>query len=132
MAYSNKSVNKYAYREEDIVIPDSAGANVVTVNGSTISDDLSNKKFLVEVEVTEVSAGDGALDVKIEASLDGTTFVSVDASLSMDVDNTGLNKAAGIADLTNIYAPYYRIVVFTDGTDILDAGTATVKYAFKL
>jgi len=133
MAFTDTSVNGYAFREEaGIVIADSEGANVVNSYSSTITDDLSNKKFLVYLEVTATSAGDGAYDIAIQGSLDGTTFVDLDASVGMNVDPTGLNKAAAIADLSDFYSPYYRMRIFSDGTDILDAGAVTVQYAFKL
>ena len=133
MAFTNTSLNKYAFREETgIVIADSVGANVVNSYSSTITDDLSNKKFLVYLEVTAVSAANGDLDIAVQGSLDGTTFVDLDASVGLSVNNTSTNKAAAIADLSNFYAPYYRFRIFTDGTDILDAGAVTVQYAFNL
>ena len=132
MAFTDVSANGYKVAvEAAIAIADSAGANVVNSYSSTISDNLSNKKFVVMVEVTEVCAGDGAIDLAIQGSLDGSVWVDLDASLSMDVDPTGTNSGAGLADLTSIYAPYYRIKIFTDGTDILDAAAVTVSYAFK-
>ena len=132
MAFTAKSANGYKVATETgIAIADSAGANVVTSYSSTINDDLSNKKFVVYLEVTEASAGDGALDVTVQGSHDGTTFVDLDASVIDDVDPTGLNKESGLADLTSIYAPYYRLKIFTDGTDTEDAAAVTVAYAFK-
>jgi hypothetical protein len=132
MSITKASANGYITLTESYTIPDSAGANVVTVNGSTISEDLSGKKFTVSVTMTALCAGDGALDVKIQASPDGTNWVDVDASLSMDVDTTTVGNAdAGLADLTNVYAPYYRAVVFSDGTDLLDAGACTLVLAIK-
>ena len=131
MSITKASANGYITLTEALAIADSAGANVVTVNGSTIDVDLSGKKFTVSLTMTEASAGDGALDVKIQASPDNVNWVDVDASLSMDVDTTGLNADAGLADLTNVYAPYYRAVVFTDGTDTQDASAASLVIAIK-
>ena len=48
-----------------------------------------------------------------------------------DVDPTGLNKKSGLADLTSIYAPYYKLEIQTDGTDTVDAAAVKVSYAFK-
>ena len=66
MAWTSKSVNGYKVATETgIAVADSAGANVVTSYSSVINDDLSNKKFVIYLEVTEVSAGDGAYDVSV-------------------------------------------------------------------
>lgn len=131
MSISKTSENGYVVLSEAIAIADSAGANVVTAYSSVISEDLSNRKMIAYLEVTEVSAGDGALDLSIQGSHDGVTFVDIDVSVIDDVDPTGLNKESGLADLTSIYAPYYRIKVFTDGTDTVDASAILVKLAFK-
>lgn len=132
MAWTAVSANGYKVATETgIAIADSAGANVVTAYSSVINDDLSNKKFVVYLEVTEASAGDGAYDVSVLGSHDGTTFVVLDADVIDDVDPTGLNKKSGLADLTNIYAPYYKLEIQTDGTDTVDAAAVKVSYAFK-
>lgn len=133
MSFVDSSEYGFLIKTEDLVLPDSEGANVTSVNSSLLYEGLdgnfSNKKILVYLEVTEVCAGDGALDLKVQASLDGVTFVDVDASTVADVDPTDLNKAVALADLTNIYAPYYRLVVFSDGTDILDDAGVRIKIA---
>lgn len=116
---------------EDLAIADSAGANVVTVSTSTIPEwlDLNNAKFTVQVTVTETSAGDGAYDVKVQGAPNEDDWADVDASLGMDVDPTGTNTGTGLADTTNAYAAYWRLQVFTDGTDTVDAAAATIYVA---
>lgn len=126
-----KTINGYAVVQETaIVIADSVGANVVYATGASINDNLSNKKFIVQATMTNVCAGDGALDIAIQGSFDGTTWIDLDASVGMDLDTTGLNTAIAVAVLTDFYAPYYRLRGFTDGTDVLDAGEVTLSYAF--
>lgn len=126
------TANDYKIAEESLTVPDSAGANVTTAESATINDDLSNKKFVVFLEVTETSAGDGAFDIKIQGSHDESTWTDLDATVGLDIDPTGTNKGAAVADLSsNTQAPYYRIQVFSDGTDILDSATVTVAYAVK-
>jgi len=133
MALIKKTVNGYATRTEAaLALADSAGSNETSVSMTLTDDDLSNKKFLVYVEVTEACAGDGAIDCRIEGSIDGVTFVTLDASIGMDVDPTGTNSAVAIADLTDFYCPIYRITAFTDGTDTQDAAALTMAYAFSL
>ena len=125
------TVKGYARYSEALTIADSAGANAVTVNGTTLPVDVSNTKFIVTVTVTETSAGDGAYDVKLQASADGTNWADVDTSLAMDVDPTGTNTDTGIADASGTYAPYWRLVLFTDGTDTQDAAAATMTFAVR-
>jgi hypothetical protein len=132
MAWTKTSVKDFlVLTESELALADSAGANEVTVNTSEIGQhlDINNMKGIVYVEVTEACAGDGALDCRIQASLDGTTYVNVLTTVSMDIDTTSTNKAAAKFDLSDYYAPYWRIQVFTDGTDTQDAAEIKVMVA---
>ena len=116
------------YLETAIAIADSAGANVVTSYTGEIGQyfDLSNKKGVVYVEVTDDSAtGDGALDCAIQGSHDGVTYVDI-AAVTMDIDNSGKNKQAATFDCSDYYLPYWRVKLFTDGTDTGAAGAVSV------
>lgn len=126
---NTNSANGYLVHSEVLAIADSAGANIVAATSSTINTDLSNKKVIVQLEILEVCAGDGALDVAIQGSLDGLNWVDLDASTVADVDPTGLNTGIAVADLTSLYAPYYRLRVFSDGTDTADACSVKVSIA---
>lgn len=132
MAFTETGVGKYLLASEALALPDSDGAAVTSVASSTIAYDLSNKKFLVTLLVTEVCAGDGALDIKVQGSYDGTTWTDIDASLSIDVDPTGLNTATAWADTTGYYAPYYRFLVFSDGTDTQDEAAVLLTYSTRV
>ena len=125
MAQTKESVNGYLVVSETFAVPDSEGANVETVALTALEDGKDGKlcgtKFPLHVEVTEASAGDGAWDVKVQVSPDNSNWVDADASTISDLDPTGTNNAQALCDLTDIYAPYVRLVVFTDGTDTLDA-----------
>ena len=133
MAWVKSTVNSYATMYETFDVADSAGANVVTTNLTTLEDGVDGyfcgNKFPIIVAVTEASAGDGAWDVKVQVSADGTTFVDADASTISDLDPTGTNTATALADLSNIYAPYVRFAVFTDGTDTQDAAAGKLTVA---
>ena len=132
MSWDSKSVNGHVVLiEEELAIADSAGANVVTTDSTVIHNDLSNKKFIVVVEVTNVSAGDGAYVVSIIGSLDNSNWVALDASVIADIDPTGLATGIGLADLTAIYAPYYKVRIVTDGTDTLDAAEVKISLAYR-
>lgn len=133
MAQTKSTVNGYLKIVETFTVADSAGANVVTVNLTALQDVVDGKlcgnKFPIHVEVTEASGGDGAWDAKVQVSPDGTNYADADASTISDLDPTGLNSAQALCDLTNVYAPYVRIVIFTDGTDTLDdaSGSCTIS-----
>lgn len=131
MAWTETSANDYVVGEESLTVSDSEGANVTTANSSTINNDLSNSKFLVYLEVTEACAGDGAFDIKVQGSHDESSWTDLDATVGMDVDPTGTNSASAVADLSDYYAPYYRLQVFSDGTDTQDDATVKVAYAAK-
>ena len=131
MAITKTSENGYVVLTEALTIPDSAGANVVTVNGSKISEDLSNRKLLAYCEITTATTTDGDLDLSVQGSMDGVTYVDLDASVIDALDTSDTSKAVGVVDLSNYYAPYYRIQVFTDGADIESAGACSVKLAYK-
>lgn len=115
--------------ESSVTLPDSNGASETSVNSSTIEKDIGDQKILVYVEVTNASSGsDAALDCRIQASLDDSTYVNVLSTVSMDIDQTGTNKAVATADLSGYHAPYWRIQPFTDGTDTGSDATITIGY----
>jgi hypothetical protein len=133
MAWTESTINKkYLKGVESVLLPDSAGANPTYANSSTIDHDLGNKKFIIVVTVTETCAGDGGADIKVQGSLDNSNWVDFDASLGVDLDTTGANTVVGVADLSLFFAPYYRIQVFTDGTDTVDDATVSISYAVNL
>lgn len=135
MAFSTnfEVVNKgnFVHLKEDFTLADSAGANVVTVNGTKIDStdlQLGGKYVVVQMVITEVSAGDGGWSIKVQGSLDGVNNWFDLGEYDPDLDSTGLNGAAGGIDLvtTKRYAPFYRVTVYSDGTDTLDAAAAEV------
>lgn len=131
------SVNGYHIASESLTLPDSAGATETSVNSSYIGEnvggpvDVSNTIFGITCVMTETTGGDGALDARLQGSVDNSTWVNIDTSASMDVDTTTTTAAAGVCTATNNYFPYWRIQLFTDGTDTLDDGTVTLKIAVK-
>jgi len=138
MAWTERTVGKnrdYVLAYESLTLPDSAGANVTTIESSTIEHDISNQKFLVTLAVTEVCAGDGDLDIKLQACYDIDATVPIwedlDAILGLGVDPTGLNSDTAWCDTTLYNAPYYRFQVFSDGTDTQDAAAVKVTYSAK-
>jgi len=134
MAWSDGSTDTnpiYYSGTESLTVPDSAGTNVVSIGSTILTADISGVKFPVYVAVTEASTGNGHLDVALQCSHDGTVWLDADASLDMDVDSTSTSSvASGLADATNIVAPYWRFLVSTDGlVDTQDTSTVSLSYA---
>jgi len=119
--------NTYVQVVETLVLAEN-GAAVVTASGGALSAamNLFSKKGLVQLTVSEVSAGDGAVDAAVDLSIDGADWFEAVASLSLDLDTTGLNTVTAALDLTAWSAPYARIRLFTDGTDLVDDASVTV------
>lgn len=135
MPFTKSTENEYVVADETgLIVPDSAGLIVVSVDSSVSSDDLANKKIVVQLEVTEASGGNGALDVAALGSLDGVNFTTLDASAGLAVDTTAIgNTGVGIIDLSAFFAPYFRFRVSTSGAnDTLDPATVTLRFAYKL
>lgn len=128
MAWDSKDTsNDFVEYQEALTIPDSAGANVSTVNSSSIDANiLEGAQYLVKLEVTETSAGNGSADIKLQGSPDETNWTDIDGSAGLSVDTTGTNTAVGILDFSKTKAANYRLQVFTNGTDILDSANVTV------
>lgn len=132
MSWTKNTANGFEIGTESLTLPDSEGSSETNVHSSVLDGSkFINKKFIVYLEVTETSTGDGALDIAVRGSLDGSTYVDLDASTVSDVDPTGTNKAAAVADLTDIEVPYIKLEVFSDGTDTQDDATVKVGYAVK-
>lgn len=113
----------YVSSAETVTLADSAGANVVSVATEEITWDLSNQKIRLSVEITEVSAGDGGLEVEFQTSVNGTDWM-VAAITTLDIDNTALATVTATVDLTGLYSAKWRLNVISDGTDTADACSA--------
>lgn len=136
MAWNKATVQKdggvkYVVAREALTVADSAGANVVTQGSTEITEDIGGRKIPVYIEVTEACAGDGGADVAVQVSFDSVTWTTA-TTVSLDLDTTDTNKSSGLADLSSIYAPYYRLAVVTDGTDTQDDCSVIVGYAVKI
>lgn len=134
-----KSTAAYLTINEAIAVPDSAGANVVEAAGIPFSADqydLGFQKVLASAIVRDATTGNGALEVRLEGSPNG--HLGADAAwaelavTTIALDSTAVgNAAAGVLDLANIGAPWYRFVVVTDGTDLGEAGNVEVALSYR-
>ena len=146
MAWTKTSKGKDVLFEETVTVADSGGANVTGAFTSAIPNDIANwenKKISVRLEVTETSATDGDIDAYIQTSVNGLTtgdvltpgsiahpnWANASANLDYTLDTSAASISTLVADLTDIYAPFMRGHVYTDGADIQDACSVKVSIA---
>tara|TARA_Y100001938_G_scaffold146647_1_gene225962 strand:- start:2882 stop:3391 length:510 start_codon:yes stop_codon:yes gene_type:complete len=145
MSWSKSTEGKSVLLKETVTIADSAGANASYIPTSIIPNDLldwEDKKFSVTLKVTETSATDGDVDAYIQTSANGLTTGDVvtpgsgahpnwinSVTLNYTIDTSAESVASLEADCTDIYGPYMRIWLFTDGADIQDACSIEVSIA---
>ena len=141
MALDYNSVGGYLSVFETLNIPDSVGANALTINGSTITAsvarsagegkvppaDIGGQKIMMMLGTIVVTGGlDAAVEAKIFGSGDGTNFVEL-ATTAFDHDNKQLVTSVAVMDLTTFGFPYYRVQLTTDAVDTVDAA-GYIKY----
>ena len=137
MAWTKTTEGKSIMLKETVTIADSGGANASYIPTSIIPNDLldwEDKKFAVTLKVTETSNTDGDVDAYVQTSPNGLTTGDVvtpgsgahpnwinSVTLNYTIDTSAASVASLEADCTDIYGPYMRIWLFTDGADIEDA-----------
>ena len=146
MAWTKTTEGKDLLFEETVTVADSGGANATGAFTSAIPNDVAdwqNKKISIRLEVTETSATDGDIDAYVQTSANGLTtgdvltpgsiahpnWANASANLDYTLDTSAASISTLVADLTDIYAPYMRVHVYTDGADIGDACSVKVSIA---
>ena len=145
MAWTKTTKGKSVLLQETVTIADSGGANATYIPTSVIPNDLidwEDKKFSVSLKVTEVSATDGDVDAYVQTSPTGLTTGDVvtpgsgvhpnwinSVTLNYTIDTSATSVASLEADCSDIYGPYMRFWLFTDGADIQDACSIQVSVA---
>ena len=145
MAWTKTTKGKSILLTETVTIADSGGANATYIPTSIISNDLldwEDKKFAVTLKVTETSNTDGDVDAYVQTSANGLTTGDVvtpgsgahpnwinSVALNYTIDTSAASVASLEADCTDIYGPFMRIWLFTDGADIEDACSIEVSVA---
>ena len=145
MAWTKSTEGKSIMLKETVTIADSGGANATYIPTSVIPNDVldwEDKKFAVTLKVTETSATDGDVDAYVKTSPSGLTTGDVvtpgsgahpnwinSVTLNYTIDTSAASVASLEADCTDIYGPYMRIWLFTDGADIEDSCSIEVSIA---
>ena len=93
----------------------------------TITEDLGNKKILVGINVT-VAFADVASTLIVEGSADGTNWATL-ATASSDTTPNVTGVKYYLADLSIIYAPYYRLNHNANGLNLSTSGKLKFIYA---
>jgi len=89
-----------------------------------ILDDIGNSKQLLGIYVS-VNTLDGILSLGIQYSHDGTNFSAITTIGNLSAGTTGYKLY--ITDLTNIRAPYYRLVATPSNCTL---GSRTTKFIY--
>ena len=145
MAWTKVKKGKSVLLQETVTIADSGGANATYIPTSVIPNDMidwEDKKFSVTLKVTETSNTDGDVDAYVQTSPTGSTTGDVvtpgsgahpnwinSVTLNYTIDTSAASVASLEADCTDIYGPYMRFWLFTDGADIEDACSIEVSIA---
>ena len=145
MAWTKTTKGKSVLLTETVTIADSGGANATYIPTSIIPNDLldwEDKKFAVTLKVTETSATDCDVDAYVQTSPNGLTTGDVvtpgsgahpnwinSVTLNYTIDTSAASVASLEADCTDIYGPFMRVWLFTDGADIQDACSIEVSVA---
>tara|TARA_Y100001963_G_scaffold6892_1_gene8910 strand:- start:59 stop:559 length:501 start_codon:yes stop_codon:yes gene_type:complete len=131
--------------QETVTIADPGGGSAAYIPTSVIPNDLlewEDKKFAVTLKVVETSNTDGDVDAYVQTSPTGSTAGDVvtagsgahpnwinSVTLNYTIDTSAASVASLEADCTDIYGPYMRIWLFTDGADIEDSCDIEVSIA---
>ena len=127
MAWNKSSKNGYVVGKTADVV---AMADSTTINSDEITEDLSNKKIMVGIEVV-IAGTDVVADLEVWASPDGTNYAVVAADVIADTTPNVAGTRVAQADLSSITAPYYKLVFNAVGNDVDTTGRFKFLYAVK-
>ena len=97
---------------------------VIASNTSTIE----NKKIIMGMDV-KVAFSDVTTALSLEASHDGSNWTTISTLLADTTPNvTGVKTQ--IADLTDVYAPYFRLHFNSKGHSVGTSGTCQFFYTY--
>ena len=128
-AFATTTVNGYTVRTTTTSTALSSNTNSLvsqTIVPST--DAIENKKIIMGVDI-KVAFSDVAAILKIQGSHNGTDWLDI---ATLDTDTT---HSAGVqpffVDLTNVYAPNFRLHFNTSALSVGTSGTLQFFFAYK-
>ena len=130
LSFASATVAGYTVKTTPTTSALSSGTDtLVSTNIASNTDEIENKKIIMGMDV-KVAFSNVAATLKVQASHNGTDWADV-ATLSSDTtpDVTGVKTF--VADLTNVYAPYFRLHFNDSGLNVGTSGTTQFFYAYK-
>ena len=106
-----------------------AGDSIASVSIDTSANAIENKKIVMGTDI-KTAFNDVAMTLTVQVSHDGINWADA-VTLSSDItpNNTGVKTF--LADLTNIYAPYFRLHANSDAKAAGGSGELQMFYAYK-
>lgn len=106
-----------------------AGEQVQNTGAFPWDANPSGAGVLVELETTETSATNGSIEARLQvrgvADKETAGWRTVATTTGMALDTRTLTSASEEVDLRAVFAPEWRVQIFTDGATLTD--TADVK-----
>lgn len=102
---------------------------LVSTTIASNTDTIENKKIIMGMDV-KVAFSDVAATLKLQVSHNGTDWADA-STISTDVTPNVTGVKTFLVDLTNIFAPYFRLHFNDPGLSVGTSGTAQFFYAFK-
>ena len=129
-SFGTATVNGYTVKTSTVSSTLSAATDtLVSQNIASNTDVIENKKVIMGMDV-KIAFSDVVAPLVLQASHNGTDWADVSTIIADTTPNvTGVKSV--IADLTNYYAPYFRLHFNTSALSVGTSGTAEFFYAFK-
>ena len=129
-AFATATVNGYTVKTSATSSTLSAATDtLLSTNIASNTDTIENKKIIMGMDV-KVAFSDVSATLVLQASHNGTDWADV-STLSADTTPNLTGVKTIIADLTNYYAPYFRLHFNPTGLSVGTTGTAQFFYAYK-
>ena len=103
--------------------------SLVTPAINANSDTIENKKIIMGMTVA-TAFNDAAADLKIQGSHNGTDWADL-VTLSSDITPNVEETKPFLANLSDIYTPYFRFIFNSGNLDVNKNGVASFFYAYK-
>ncbi len=130
LSFASATVAGYTVKTTPTTSVLSAGTDtLVSTSIATNTDAIENKKIIMGMDV-KVAFSDVNAVLKVQVSHNGTDWADA-ATLSSDTTPNVTGVKTFVADLTNVYAPYFRLHFNDSGLNVGTSGTAQFFYAFK-
>tara|TARA_Y100001973_G_C5133572_1_gene299092 strand:+ start:346 stop:759 length:414 start_codon:yes stop_codon:yes gene_type:complete len=129
-AFASATVNGYTVKTSSTTSTLSGATDtIVGANILANTDKIENKKIIMGIDV-KVAFSDVAATLTLQVSHNGTDWADA-ATLSSDTTPNVTGVKTFLVDLTNIYAPYFRLHFNPTGLSVGTSGTLQMFYAYN-